>query len=169
MAEAPKIITVKAASLGYAEVGSGEVFTPLTGVIAGLAITQEAPTLTNIEHEFSDTPLLIIPTSGTFKVTFDLGQFSPTDIAALDGGTFDAATGVYTPPAAAEIIYKKFKLTFGAGMKDLIIHKGQLATNWDGTDLKTSPVKLHVEITALIGDDGKSYAWTMAAPASAGI
>lgn len=158
-----KVITVKNASLGYAEVGA-TTFTELKGIMEGLVIEHDADTLTPTGHEFSDNPLLIIPTGGQFKIIFDLVEFTGTELAALDGGTYTDATKVYVPADAASIVLKAFKLSFKNGMKALNIYNGQVTTNWDGADLKNTPLKLHVTITALAGEDGKSYDWLMDTP-----
>lgn len=147
-------MTLKLKSIGYGEVGAASpTYKLLNGVIAGASISQEAPTLTNVEHEFTDNPLKIIPTLGAFKVTFDLGEFSPEQAAELTGGTVVA--NKLKLPATATIIEKEWKLEFYEGATSMIIHKGQVTANIDGADMKTNPLKLHIEITALT--DGADF------------
>lgn len=147
MAEVQQM-TLKLKSIGYAAVGtSPATYKTLNGVMSGASITQDATTLTNIDHEFTDNPLKVIPTLGAFKVTFDLAEYSPEQAAELTGGT--VASGVLKLPSTATIIEKAWKLEFHEGAESMLIHKGQVTANFDGTDMKTNPLKLHIEITAL--------------------
>ena len=54
------------------------------------------------------------------------------------------------------------------GIDYIVIYKGKVATNWDGTDLKTAPLKLHIAITALVDNDGKTVEMKMAEPSVGG-
>lgn len=164
------LLTYKCKSLGYAEVGSGAdaEYTPLMGVLEGLAISQEAASESPINGEFYDTPLDSVGTLGAYKIEFDLVKYKPEEIAAMEGGTFDATTGLYTMPASFTNVYKQFKLEFYNGIDFIVVYKGKLATNWDGTDLKTAPLKLHIVISALVDDNGKTVEMKMAEPSIGG-
>lgn len=160
------LLTYKCKSLGYAEVGAGAKasYTPLMGVLEGLSISQEPASESAINGEFYDTPLDSVGTLGSYKIEFDLVKYKPEEIAAMEGGEFTAATGLYTMPFSFTNVYKQFKLEFYNGIDYIVIYKGKVVTNWDGTDLKTAPLKLHIAITALVDNDGKTVEMKMAEP-----
>lgn len=160
------LLTYKCKSLGYAEVGAGAEasHTPLMGVLEGLSISQETASESVINGEFYDTPLDSVSTLGSYKIEFDLVKYKPEEIVAMEGGKFTAATGLYTMPSSLTNVYKQFKLEFYNGIDYIVIYKGKVATNWDGTDLKTAPLKLHIAITALVDNDGKTVEMKMAEP-----
>lgn len=160
------LLTYKCKSLGYANVGaSAEApYTLLMGVLEGLQISQEAASESAINGEFYETPLDSVGTLGSYKIEFDLVKYKPEEIAAMEGGEFSPSTGMYTLPSSFTNVYKKFKLEFHNGIDYIVIYKGKIATNWDGTDLKTAPLKLHIAITALVDDDGKTVEMKMAKP-----
>lgn len=164
------LLTYKCKSLGYAEVGAGAEasYTPLMGVLEGLSISQETASESAINGEFYDTPLDSVGTLGSYKIEFDLVKYKPEEIAAMEGGKFTAATGLYTMPSSFTNVYKQFKLEFYNGIDYIVIYKGKAATNWDGTDLKTAPLKLHIAITALVDNDGKTVEMKMAEPSVGG-
>lgn len=152
-----EMITTKATGLKYKEVGATGTQKPIMGVLQGLQVTQDAPTLTPVDAEFYDAPFLQIPNNGAFKLIFDLVKFDWKDLPDLIGGEFEEVTKNYTPAQIAPIIFKEFQLDFGVGIKSLIIFNGQISANWDMTDLKTTPVKLHIEILATPDEDGDYY------------
>lgn len=160
------LLTYKCKSLSYAEVGAGtEVsYTPLLGVLEGLSISQENASESAINGEFYDIPFDSVGTLGSYKIEFDLVKYKPGEIVAMEGGVFAASTGLYTMPSSSTKVYKRFKLEFYNGIDYIVIYKGKVATNWDGTDLKTAPLKLHIVITALVNDDGKTVEMKMAEP-----
>lgn len=160
------LLTYKCKSLGYAEVGAGAgaAHTPLMGVLEGLSISQETASESAINGEFYDTPLESVGTLGSYKIEFDLVKYKPEEIVAMEGGKFTVATGLYTMPSSFTNVYKQFKLEFYNGIDYIVIYKGKVATNWDGTDLKTAPLKLHIAITALVDNDGKTVEMKMAEP-----
>lgn len=164
------LLTYKCKSLGYAEVGaSAEAsYTLLMGVLEGLSISQETASESAINGEFYDTPLESVSTLGSYKIEFDLVRYKPDEIVAMEGGKFDANTGLYTMPSSLTNVHKRFKLEFHNGIDYIVIYKGKVATNWDGTDLKTAPLKLHIAITALVDDDGKTVEMKMAEPSVKG-
>lgn len=164
------LLTYKCKSLGYAEVGAGAEasYTPLMGVLEGLSISQETASESAINGEFYDTPLDSVGTLGSYKIEFDLVKYKPEEIAAMEGGKFTSATGLYTMPSSFTYVYKQFKLEFYNGIDYIVIYKGKVATNWDGTDLKTAPLKLHIAITALVDNDGKTVEMKMAEPSVGG-
>lgn len=164
------LLTYKCKSLGYAEVGAGagSSYTPLMGVLEGLSISQETASESAINGEFYETPLDSVGTLGSYKIEFDLVKYKPEEIAAMEGGKFNATTGLYTMPSSFTNVYKQFKLEFYNGIDYIVIYKGKVATNWDGTDLKTAPLKLHIAITALVDDNGKTVEMKMAEPSTGG-
>lgn len=164
------LLTYKCKSLGYAEVGAGAEasYISLKGVLEGLSISQENASENAINGEFYDTPLDIVGTLGSYKIEFDLVKYKPEEIAAMEGGEFTAATGLYTMPSSFTHVYKQFKLEFNNGIDNIVIYKGKVTTNWDGTDLKTAPLKLHIVITALVDNDGKTVEMKMAEPSAGG-
>lgn len=164
------LLTYKCKSLGYAEVGAGAEasYTPLMGVLEGLSISQETASESAINGEFYDTPLDSVGTLGSYKIEFDLVKYKPEEIAAMEGGEFTASTGLYTMPSSFTNVYKQFKLEFYNGIDYIVIYKGKVATNWDGTDLKTAPLKLHIAITAIVDNDGKTVEMKMAEPSAGG-
>lgn len=164
------LLTYKCKSLGYAEVETAveTSYTPLMGVLEGLSISQEAASESAINGEFYDTPLDSVSTLGSYKIEFDLVKYNPGQIAAMEGGKFSPATGLYTMPSSFTNVYKRFKLEFYNGIDYIIIYKGKVTTNWDGTDLKTAPLKLHIAITALVSNDNKTVEMKMAEPSAKG-
>lgn len=158
------LLTYKCKSLSYAEVGDGAeaAYTPLMGVLEGLSISQETASESAINGEFYDTPLESVGTLGSYKIEFDLVKYKPDEIVAMEGGEFTASTGLYTMPSSFTNVYKRFKLEFYNGIDYIVVYKGKVATNWDGTDLKTAPLKLHIVITALVDNAGKTVEMKMA-------
>lgn len=145
------LLTYKAKSFGYAEVGEQNPnYTYLEGVLEGLTISQDTPEETPINGEFFDQPLETIDTQGSYVIEFDLGMYNPQQIQDLEGGVFNPATGTYDMPTSVVKINKQCRLDFYYGLEHILIHKGKITTNWDGSDLKTTPYKLHVRIVALI-------------------
>lgn len=152
-----ELMTYKCKSLGMAEVGSvTPTYEYLEGVLSGLAIAQSEAESTPIEGEFQDPPLETIYTMGDYTITFDLGRYNPEQIRSLEGGVYNEATGLYDLPTSAQNIFKQFRLDFWNGIEYILVHKGKVSTNWDGSDLKTAPLKLHVVITAQVYTNGKS-------------
>lgn len=164
------LLTYKCKSLGYAEVGADAKAShiPLMGVLEGLSIRQETASESAINGEFYDTPLDSVGTLGSYKIEFDLVKYKPGEIVAMEGGEFSTATGLYTMPSSFTNVYKQFKLEFYNGIDYIVIYKGKVATNWDGTDLKTAPLKLHIAITALVDNQGKTVEMKMAEPSAGG-
>lgn len=164
------LLTYKCKFLGYAEVEANAEasYTPLMGVLEGLSISQEAASESAINGEFYDTPLESVGTLGPYKIEFDLIRYKPEDIVAMEGGKFAASTGLYTMPSSFTNVYKRFKLEFYNGIDYIVVYKGKVVTNWDGTDLKTAPLKLHIVITALVDDGGKTVEMKMAEPSAKG-
>lgn len=148
---AESLMSYKPKSFGYGDYESANPSLEyLTGVLEGLTIAQEAATENDIMGEFSDFPLDSIGTLGKYTIEFDLGKYDPSEIQALEGGTYNATTGMYELPITFQNIYKFCRLEFYQGIEYLQIYKGKIMTNWDGADLKTAPLKLHVKITALV-------------------
>lgn len=154
-----EVISYKAKSLGYRAVGGAGAYTNIDGVMSGLTIKQDAPDVTTIEHEFSDNNLEEWDTLKPLTIEFDLVKFSPDQIVELMGGTYDAATGMWNAPLVAARVRKEIKLSFWEGLDYWTIYNAKVTANWDGSDLKKAPVKLHVMLTAL--SNGSSPAMAM--------
>lgn len=144
--------TVKVKSIAFKEVGaaSADAGTSITDIQAGLSITQDDPTTNTIEGELTDVPLMETDTLGKLTVTFDIAGIDPAVAAALSGGTNDTTNKKFIPPSKATQILKKFKIDFEDGFVDMLIHKGKVTCKFDGTDLKTTPLKMNVKIVALV-------------------
>lgn len=154
-----EVISYKAKSLGYRAVGSTtDAYTNINGVMSGLTIQQDAPDVTAIEHEFSEYNLEEWDNLKPLTIEFDLVKFSPDQIVELMGGTYDVETGMWNAPSTAARVRKEIKLSFREGLDHWIIYNAKVSANWDGADLKTAPVKLHVVLTALSNGDEPAMA-----------
>lgn len=152
-----ELMTYKAKSFGYAPVGANNpTYDYLDGVMYSMTISQDTPEETPIEAEFSDTPLDTIDTLAQYVIEFDLAKYNPEQIAALEGGVYNPATGEYDLPTSTQKIEKQCRIDFWNGIEYILIHKGKITTNWTGSDLKTTPLLLHVRIVALVHTNGKS-------------
>ena len=141
-----KVSSIQFKPVGVATPGDG---TPITDIQEGLQITQEDPTTTTIESELTEAPLIEIDKLGKLTVTFDLAGIEPGVASALSGYTYDSDLKKFTPPTSAPNIALKFRIDFAHGFEDLIIYNGRVTCKIDGTDLKTTPLKMNVKITAL--------------------
>ena len=152
-----KKTTVKPISLGYRNVGasSGE-YTPLMGVLRGLTIGQDEPDSTEIEAEFYDSPFDIFYDGQPVTLTFELANYELSELPALFGGTYTAATQsdpeIYEGATSAFTSEHEWKLDFQRGYKSLIISRGLTI----GTLKKDADGALNyaVTITALVYNDG---------------
>lgn len=152
-----ELMTYKAKSFGMAAVGAANpTYDYLDGVMYSMTISQDTPEETPIEAEFTDTPLDTIDTMAQYVIEFDLAKYNPEQIAALEGGVYNASTGMYDLPTSAQKIEKQCRIDFWNGIEYILIHKGKISTNWDGSDLKTTPLRLHVRIVAMVHTNGKS-------------
>lgn len=152
-----ELMTYKAKSLGMAKVGEvNPTYEYLDGVMYSMTIAQDAPEETPIEAEFTDTPLDTIDTLAQYTIEFDLAKYNPEQIVALEGGVYNPSTGLYDLPTSAQKIEKQIRIDFWNGLEYILVHKGKITTNWDGSDLKTTPLRLHVRIVALVHTNGKS-------------
>ena len=133
--------------VGVATIGAG---TAITDVQAGLTFSQEDPTTTTIESEYTDVPLLETNKIGKTTLTFDIAGIEPATASALSGAVYDSDAKTFSLPTTAPQIFFKFRIDFGNGFEDLIIHKGQVTAKFDGSDLKTNPMKMNVKIVALV-------------------
>lgn len=152
-----ELMTYKAKSFGMAEVGAANpTYKYLDGVMYSMTISQDTPEETPIEAEFTDTPLETIDTLAQYTIEFDLAKYNPDQIVELEGGVYNPSTGMYDLPTSSQKILKQCKIDFWNGLEYILIHKGKITTNWDGSDLKTTPLRLHVRIVALVHTNGKS-------------
>ena len=144
--------TVKVSSINYKDVGvaDSQAGTSITDIKAGLQITQDDPTTTTVEGELTDQPLMETDVLGKLTITFDIAGIDPQIAEDLSGGTYDATNKKFIPASTATQILKKFKITFADGFEDMIIYNGKVTCKFDGTDLKTNPLKLNVKIVALV-------------------
>lgn len=157
-----KRTTLKPISLGYRAVGSAAAteYTPLMGVLKGLSIAQDAPDSTEIEAEFYDAPFDIFYDGNPVTLTFELANYELSELPALFGGTYTAASGEgssavpesYEGAASAFTSEHEWKLDFGRGNASLVIYKGLTI----GTMKKDADGALNytVTITALVYNDG---------------
>lgn len=147
-----KKTTLKPISLGYRNVGASGDYTPLMGVLKGLAIAQDEPDSTEIEAEFYDAPFDIIYQGKPVTMTFELANYDLAELPALFGGSFNDATNVYEGSPVAFTSEHEWKLDFGRGNSALVIVRGLTV----GTIKKEADGALNyaVTITALVYNDG---------------
>ena len=149
-----KKTTLKPISLGYRNVGASGDYTPLMGVLKGLAIAQDEPDSTEIEAEFYDAPFDIIYQGKPVTMTFELANYDLSELPALFGGSYNDATNVYEGATNAFTSEHEWKLDFGRGNAALVIVRGLTL----GTIKKDADGALNysVTITALVYNDGVS-------------
>ena len=155
-----KQTTVKAISLKYGDVAAANPSTALMGVLKGLSVGQDEPTSTEIEAEFYDAPFDIFYDGNPVTLTFELANYELSELPALFGGTYTAASGEgssavpesYEGAASAFTSEHEWKLDFGRGNASLVIYKGLTI----GTMKKDADGALNysVTITALVYNDG---------------
>lgn len=147
--------TIKAISLAYGETG-GSATTKLMGVLKGLSIGQDEPESTEIEAEFFDSPFDIFYDGNPVTMTFELANYELSELPALFGGTYTAASGndpeEYEAAANAHTSEHAWQLDFGRGHAALYIYKGLTI----GTIKKDADGALNysVTITALVHTEG---------------
>ena len=149
--------TVKAVSLAYGTTG-GAATTKLMGVLKGLSIGQDAPESTEIEAEFYDSPFDIFYDGNPVTMTFELANYDLSELPALFGGTYTAASDKDNKPEEYEGAANAFtsehswQLDFGRGLAALYIYKGLTI----GTIKKDADGALNysVTITALVHTTG---------------
>ena len=146
--------TVKPISLKYGDVAAdltnASTGTRLMGVLKGLSISQDEPDSTEIEAEFYDSPFDIFYQGNPVTMTFELANYSLSELSALFGGTYNSSTG-YEGAPAAHTTDKSWLLDFGRGHQSLYIYKGLTV----GTLKKDADGALNfsVTITALVYTD----------------
>lgn len=147
-----KKTTLKPISLGYRNVGASGDYTPLMGVLKGLAIAQDEPDSTEIEAEFYDAPFDIIYQGKPVTMTFELANYDLAELPALFGGSYNDATNIYEGSPVAFTSEHEWKLDFGRGNSALVIVRGLTV----GTIKKEADGALNysVTITALVYNDG---------------
>lgn len=151
-----KRTTVKPVSLGYRNVAASGEYTPLMGVLKGLTIGQDDPDSTEIEAEFYDAPFDIFYDGNPVTMTFELCNYELSELPALFGGTYTAASGSgssatpesYEGATNAYTSEHEWKLDFGRGHQALVITRGltigTLKKDADGA------LNYNVTITALV-------------------
>ena len=129
-----KKTTVKPIELGYAAVGNCLLTTPATytkvmGVLKGFSIAQDTPDETEIEAEFYDSPFDIIYDGKPIKFTFDLVNYDLSELPALFGGAYTAATASveesYEGAVSAYTTEHEWKLSYQRGNAGVILYKGK--------------------------------------------
>lgn len=142
--------TVKATALGYRDVGDDGDYTPLMGVLKGLALSQDEPDSTEIEAEFYDSPFDIFYDGNPVTLTFELANYNLSELPALFGGSVSGTD--YEGQTNAFTSEHEWKLDFGRGFASLIIYRGLTI----GTLKKDADGALNysVTITALVYNDG---------------
>lgn len=155
-----KKTTVKATALGYRDVGADGDYTPLMGVLKGLAIGQDDPDSTEIEAEFYDSPFDIFYDGNPVTLTFELANYGLDELEDLFGGSYTAASGTgasatpenYEGGTNAFTSEHEWKLDFARGNASLVIYRGltigTLKKDADGA------LNFSVTITALVYNDG---------------
>lgn len=146
-----KIAGIRFKDVGEPDSGAG---TAIKGVQESFTITQADATITDIMDEFTDAPLVRSIQAGVFEFSFDIAGIDYAVAAKLTGGTWNSDTDIFELPDTASIITKKFKIDFNDGIDDMVIYKGQISYKFDGADLKTNPLKLTVNVTALVDETG---------------
>lgn len=152
-----KKTTLKPISLGYRPVGSASsvAYTPLMGVLKGLAISQDEPESTEIEAEFYDAPFDIFYEGNPVTLTFELANYDLAELPALFGGSATAATSTaadeYEGAASAFTSEHEWKLDFQRGNTSLVIYRGLTV----GTIKKDADgaLNFNVTITSLVYTD----------------
>lgn len=144
--------TVKPVALGYREVADDGDYTPLMGVLKGLAINQDEPDSTEIEAEFYDSPFDIFYDGNPVTMTFELANYDlDSSLTDLFGGAIDTNDD-YEGATNAHTSEWEWKLDFSRGAASLVIFKGLTI----GTLKKDADGALNysVTITALVYNDG---------------
>lgn len=146
-----KISAIAFKDVGAPAAGAG---TPITGVEESFTITQADATITDTMSEFADAPLVRSIKNGLFEFSFTVAGIDYAALQPLMGGTWTAGTSLYALPTTASIVYKKFLISFGSGIKDICVYKGQVVTKFEGQDLKGNPLKVTFNVTALVDTTG---------------
>lgn len=137
-----KKTTVKPISLGYRPVGSTGAYTPLMGVLKGLAVAQDEADEQTIDAEFFDSPFDVIRTGKPVKFTFELANYELSELPALFGGEIDS-NGDYIGAASAFTSEHEWKLDFQRGFPAIVVYKGSTA----GTIKKDADGALNYSVT----------------------
>ena len=137
--------------VGAPAAGAG---TAITGVEESFTITQADATITDTMSEFADAPLVRSIKNGVFEFSFTVAGIDYAALQPIMGGVWTAGTSIYALPTTASIVYKKFLISFGSGIKDICVYKGQVATKFEGQDLKGNPLKVTFNVTALVDTTG---------------
>lgn len=145
-----KKTTIKPIALGYREVGSGDAYTPLMGVLKGLTLSQDEPDSTEIEAEFYDSPFDIFYEGNPLTMSFELTNYDLEELPPLFGGSVDAEEDYEGNPVAYTSEWE-WRLEFSRGFAALVIARGLT----EGTIKKDADGALNfsVTITALIYRD----------------
>lgn len=146
-----KISGIAFKDVGAPAVGGG---TAITGVEESFTITQADATITDTMSEYTDGPLVRSIKNGLFEFSFTVAGIDYGALQPLMGGVWTAGTSIYTLPTTASIITKKFLISFGSGIKDMCVYKGQVATKFEGQDFKGNPLKVTFNVTALVDTTG---------------
>lgn len=126
----------------------------LDNIIAGtFAIVQEADTLNNIDRETDDIPIKVIPVKGAFNINLQTADIQPEILKNMFGATITGDTVAL--PASAVQLHAKVEVEFEDGYATMVVYKGFITSNIDGTDLKTSAIKGNVSIRAMKDNAGK--------------
>lgn len=110
--------------LSFRDVAGTGAYTNLSGVLKGLNIGQDEPESTEIEAEFFDAPFDILYDGNPVKFTFELANYDLSELPALFGGTYDAATDTYEAAANAFTSEHEWKLDFQRGNSALVLYRG---------------------------------------------
>lgn len=119
-----KKTTVKTAMLSFRDVAGTGAYTKLSGVLKGLTIGQDEADSTEIEAEFFDAPFDILYDGNPVTFNFELANYDLSELPALFGGTYDAATDTYDGAANAYTSEHEWKLDFQRGNSSLVLYRG---------------------------------------------
>lgn len=153
-----KKTTLKPIKLEYRPVGSIDsvTYTPVMGLLNDFALAQDANDETNIESEFYDSPWDIIMTGKPVKMTFTLVNYALSDLPALFGGKYTAATStaqeLYLGATSAYSSEYEWKLTYQKGNAGAVIYRGK--TTGTLKQENKGALGYAVTITALVLDGG---------------
>lgn len=126
-----KKTTLKPIKLEYRAVGSAEsvAYTPVMGLLNDFAVAQDEPDETSVEAEFYDSPFDILYTGKPIKMTFTLVNYALSELPALFGGTYTAATAtaqeIYLGATTAFTSEWEWKITYQKGNAGMILYRGK--------------------------------------------
>ena len=142
-----KLTTIKATSLAYRQVGTGGMYSIVSGVLKGLSIIQDNADSTEIASETNDVPFDIFYKGKPISFNFELTNYELTDLPVLFGGHVEVndETGNREYISRGNSFTSEFewRITFAKGLQSLVIPRGQTI----GTMKKDQDGALNFSIT----------------------